>query len=210
MTLSAPLVRALAAGLLLLGTALVLAACDQTDASAVKITLKPDLSGEVLSSSVIVKPAEGPVQKAASGVSWNTTGAVVVAKGTFADITKMDIGGITFAIGGPGADPMLRVTLPRGPDAKWPALFTDASKDARAIAAKALEPGAKNPTIGEAIKIQITIPGVVVTAGETSKARGVNSSFEETTVTLSVPVAAAIAPGDPIVWHITWREASVR
>jgi hypothetical protein len=202
--------RAAVFPLLIAGLALVLSACDQSDASAVKIALKPDLSGEVLSSSVVVKPAEGPAQKGTTGVAWQTTGAVVVAKGTFADITKLDIGGITFAIGGPGADPMLRVSLPRGPAAAWPALFTDPSKDARKNAAQALEPGAKAPTIGDAIKIEISVPGVVVTAGETSKARGVNSSFEETKATLIVPVSAAMAPGDPIVWHITWREPSVR
>lgn len=202
--------RALGLPLLLACVALTLWACDQSDATALKITLKADFSGEVLASSILVKPPEGPVQKAASGATWSTAGAVVVSRGTFADITKLELGGIKFAVGGPGGDPMLRVTLPRGSDAKWPGLFTDTSKDARRAAAGALEPNAKNPTIGDTVKIEITIPGVVVTAGETSKARGVNSSFEESRATLLIPVEAALAPGDPIVWHVTWRETSVK
>lgn len=196
--------------LLLLGAALGLSSCDTSDASSIKITLNQDLSGELLTSAVSVPPQPDASQNAIGGAAWQASGAIAMAKGSFPDITKLNIGGITFETHSPMGDPILRVTIPRGPDAKWPAAFTVPSKETRRAASKALDPNAKVSTLGDAIKIEVDVPGVVISAGSSSKARGVNSTFEETRGALTIPVEVATTPGEPIIWHITWKSPTVK
>lgn len=188
-----------------------LAGCSEADASAARIKLHGDGSGELLASSVTVRAADdGPVQKVASpGITWAGSGSVIVARGTFADINKVSIAGITFEAGLHGGGKMITITVPRGPEVTWPDAFTVRDPEARKRAAKAISPDSKNPTIGDNVKIVVEVPGTVVSAGAVRKARGVGSSFEETLATLTIPVDVAVTKGEPIVWHVTWTEPTV-
>jgi hypothetical protein len=204
------LVRQIAALLLIPAAAAVLPACSQSDASSLKLTLRQDLSGELLTSSVALREArDGPVQTAVSGADWKAAGTLVVARGEFADVGKLNIGGISFTPSVRGGAPVLRVTIERGSAAKWPDAFTVTDREARKNTALTLDPSAKASSIGEAIKLQISVPGQVISAGTDNKERGVNSSYEETLATLIIPARVAIADGRPITWHITWKEQTV-
>ncbi len=202
--------RALLFPLTLLAVALAIPACDTSDASSVKVTLHADLSGELLTSAMAVPAQPDASQASVGGITWRSRGAITMAQGGFTDINTLNIGGITFKAEGATGEPILRVRIPRGPGAKWPSAFTVASGEARKAASKALDPTAKASTIGEMFKLEVSVPGVVISAGSDSKLRGVNSSFEETRATIAIPVDIATTEGEPLTWHITWRTQNVK
>lgn len=210
--------RAAGAFLLAAGAALSLSGCDSADASSVKIKLRADLAGEVTTSSVGVREAgDGPAQRGAQGVRWQGSGSIIMARGEFDNINQLNVAGITFRTqtrpagsGGTGNDLMLSVTIPRGPGVTWPAAFTVPDAGARTSAAKALNPAAAKPTMGDAVRIQIEVPGTIVTAGADVRAGGVVSGYEQTIATLTIPVEASQSTDGPITWHITWKEPTVR
>jgi hypothetical protein len=200
------LCRLLPLALLALAAAF-LPACSQSDASSMRLTIRPDLSAEILTSSVAVREArDGPVQSVTSAADWKAAGTLVLARAECPDISKLNLGGITFAASVRGGAPMIRITIPRGSAAKWAGAFTVTDQEARKAAARILDPNAKASSIGESIKIQVTVPGQVISAGTDNKERGINSSYEETQATLMIPAERAVQDGKPIIWDITWRE----
>lgn len=185
--------------------ALVLPACDETDAAAVRIRLEPAFSGTVMTSSVVRLTEPGPLERASSGATWETRGALVTARGRFDDLATLKLADLSFEYGGAGGDPFVKVTLPRGRDARWPAAFTVPQADERDQAARAIDPETDTPTkIGATVKIVLDVPGRVISAGVRGKARGLSSNFEETNATLIVPADLAFTEGEPLVWHVTW------
>ena len=192
---------------LLLASMLTLAACDETDAVAVRISLHDDLSGTVRTSGLVLPVVDPPVQQESHGATWDSRVAVSCASGSFAEISKLAIADITFGagVGGEGIG-FARVVLPRGEAARWPRVFVPLSAKEREAAAAALDPAGKSTAVGETIKIEVELPTAVVGNGITGKTRGTRASAEGEVATLIVPLDTISTPGDPIVWHLTWQK----
>jgi hypothetical protein len=192
---------------LLIALPLLLAACDETDAVAVRIRLRDDLSGTVRTSSLVLPAADGPVQKASDGATWGTRAEMACATGTFVDISKLRIVDIAFGAGEGGQGiGFAKVVLPRGPDVRWPKNFVPMAEDERKGVAAALDPSGKSESVGTTLKLEIELPSAVIGNGVVGKTRGTKVTADGSVATLVVPLDAMTTPGDPITWHLTWQK----
>ncbi|MGQ0627852.1 MAG: hypothetical protein ACT4PL_07100 [Phycisphaerales bacterium] len=201
-----------------LACSLLLSGCGEEEVSSIRITLKDDLSGTLSSRSVTIPSAANPpaVEGATQGVTWGARGEVVMATGTFADLSALKIADITFECD--GKNPMAaRVLVPRGPQAQWPKLLTVTDRELRERTAAALAPEVKRPTAGSVLTIAVKLPPGMraVTSGVKGLGRGLNATMESTLVTLTVPVEVALGAGqsepnkivtEPLSWHFTWEK----
>lgn len=206
------------AGLLCLAAMMTLSACDERDASSLRLDLKDDLSGNVVASGLVApkQPAAVETGTTGGGVEWSGRAGVMVSRGSFKKIDDLNIGGITFqtidagsvATTGVLRPRLIKVSIPRGADVKWPALFAGASDDERASAQRVLSTeadGSPNTDLGTSLKITVSIPGKVISSGIALRARGLSAEKDATTATLIMPVELAKQPGEPLVWHISWE-----
>jgi hypothetical protein len=195
-------VKALILSVLLLG----LAACDETDAVAIRIHLRDDFSGRVTTSNVAMMPAESPLQQASQGVEWQSRAEIQCSAGKFASLGSLKIAdiGLSSGDGGEGLA-FVRVSLPRGDSAKWYKILIPLSAEERASAAASLDPDGKTKNVASSIKLEIELPGNVVGNGLTGRVRGMKVKDEGATATLVVPLDVAQSPGEPIIWHLTWQ-----
>jgi hypothetical protein len=195
-------VKALILSVLLLG----LAACDETDAVAIRIHLRDDFSGRVTMSNVALMPAESPLQQATQGVEWQSRAAILCSAGKFASLGALKISDIDLTSGdGGGGLAFVRVSLPRGDSAKWYKVLIPLTAEERAGAAASIDPEGKTKNVASSIKLEIELPANVVGNGLTGRVRGIKVKDEGTTATLVVPLDVAQLAGDPIVWHLTWQ-----
>jgi len=192
---------------LLLSVALLaLAACDETDAVALRIRLRDDFSGQLTTSNVALMPAESALQQATSGVEWQSRAEILCSAGRFTSLGALKISDIDLSSGDGGEGiAFVRVALPRGESAKWCRVMIPMTADERTKAAAALDPEGKTKNVASTIKIEIRLPGNVVGNGLTGRVRGIKLKDEGDTATLVVPLDVAQSAGDPIVWHLTWQ-----
>ena len=192
---------------LLIAFPLLLAACDETDAVAVRVRLRDDLSGTVRTSGLALPTGDGPVQKMSEGATWGSRVEMVCATGTFVDLSKLRIGDIAFTAGeGAQGIGFASVVLPRGPDVRWPKSFVPLTEDERKSVAGALDPTGKSDSVGTTLKIEVELPSAVVGNGVVGKTRGTKATAEGSLATLIVPLDTMLTPGDPITWHLTWQK----
>jgi hypothetical protein len=188
--------------LALAGAAALLGACGEEDATSIRITLKPDLSGTVITSSIHTPAQPTPAEAAANGVTFSARGGVAVAKGAFTDIRTIKLADLTFAHATTGSQQTLIVTIPRGPKALWPATLSIPAEADRKKAAAIVD---EKSRVGETLKLEVTLPVKVANTGFNGKARGASTSSEDTKATFLVPVDVAYQPGDPLVWYINYQ-----
>jgi hypothetical protein len=185
---------------------LVLSACDETDAVAIRVRLHEDFSGQVTTSNVALLESEAPLQQATQGVEWQSRAQIVCAAGHFAALGSVKMADIEWNTGdGGGGLAFVRIALPRGQSARWHKLLVPLSAEERTQAAAALDPSGRSKNVASMIKIEIELPSAVVGNGLTGRTRGIKAKAEGTTATLIVPLDVAAAEGDPIVWHLTWQ-----
>lgn len=190
---------------LLLVSLLMLPACDETDAVAVRIRLRDDFSGTVRTSGLVMPAEEGAIQRESQGVTWSNRVDIACSNGTFTSIESLRIADIEFGAG--GADQAIgfaRVVLPRGEAAKWAKTFVPLDSNQRKEAAGALDPSGRSKEVGATIKIEVELPAAVIGNGLTGKTRGTKVSAEGATATLIVPIDSVASETEPIVWHLTW------
>ena len=192
--------------LLLLSVACLASACDETDATALRIQVESDFSGTVRASTLAVPADAAPFQQASTGVQWESRVDVVAVSGTFASLSELSLADVSVH-GGQSDDGLqfLRISLPRGEAARWPKLFVPLSNDERVRAARALDPSGRSKDVGATIKIEVVLPEAVIGNGLAGRARGARAKNEGEVATLTVPYDIATTSGDPIVWHLTWQ-----
>lgn len=186
-------------------TALV-TSCDESDVVAIRIRLAEDFSGEVGTSSVRIPDPALPMEHITAGIDWSDRLHMVAARGQFQNLGDLAVEDITFEVGQAGERlNYLEVTLPRGPEARWPRTLVPLSEEERVTAAKTLDPSGRMREVGGVVKIEIELTNRVVGHGITVRARGAKEKAEGSKATLVVPLATALEPDEPLVWHLTWR-----
>jgi hypothetical protein len=185
---------------------LLLSACDETDAVAVRIRLRDDFSGQVTTSNVALMPAESPLQQSTQGVEWQSRVEILCGAGHFAALSAVKMADIDLSSGeGSEGLAFARVSLPRGEAARWHKLLVPLTAEERASSALAIDPSGRTKNVASTIKIEIELPSAVVGNGLTGRAHGIKVKAEGSTATLVVPLDVAQSAGDPIVWHLTWQ-----
>ncbi|MBL8859894.1 MAG: hypothetical protein JNL28_15410 [Planctomycetes bacterium] len=192
--------------LLLFALPLVLTGCDENDAVSIKVRLKDDGGGTFTVSNMNLPGEPTRAETATGGVSYDKRIELAAATGRFAALTGVTVSDITFAAGeGEGGFRFVKVTLPQGAGAQWPATFVPFDERTRIDAAGALDPSGKAKDVGANLKIELELPAPAIGNGVTGKARGTKASIEGTKATLVVPIQAARAATEPLVWHLTWQ-----
>lgn len=186
---------------------LMLGACDESDAVSVHLRLRDDFSGTITASGLVGPAGPGRVESASSGANFEDRVEVAAASGRFAALNGLKVGDIAFAAGEAGEGfRFIKVTVPQGAPSQWPNLFVPLDEQARLKAAGALDPSGKSKDVGTSLKIEIELPGAVIGDGVVGKVRGTKSSHEGSIATLIVPLQAARAATEPLVWHLTWQK----
>ena len=190
-----------------LALSILLSACDESDAVAVRIHVRPDLSG-TFTASALERPAEGartPIE--AKGVNWKSRVDLRCATGDFAKLSEVAMSDIALSAGETeGGLCFVRLSLPRGPEVHWARELVPLSAAERKQATAAIDTSGTATEVGSTIKFEITLPSDAVGNGVTPRPRGTKVKAEGGVATLIVPVEIALSPGDPIVWHLTWQK----
>ena len=190
-----------------LALSLLLGACDESDAVAVRIQLRPDFSGTLTASS-LVRPPEGAAQPLETrGVTWKSRIDLRCATGDFARISDLGLSDATLTAGeGEGGLCFVRLSLPRGPGIHWARELVPLDAAERKTASSAFDPTGQVTEVGATVKFEVTLPSSVIGNGVTPRPRGTKFKGDGNVATLTVPVETALAQGDPIVWHLTWQK----
>ncbi len=184
---------------------LVAIGCDEADSTSVRVVIKADLSGTVTTSS-LAEAERGALEPESQGVRWTARAQVVALQGRFDDLTKtpLRIGDLTFEVSKDRRGFRLRVTLPTGPEAKWPTLIAPAEPSRRGAIRAAMDPEGETERLGEQIKIQIDLPAEPVASGYRPDLAPVRDSVDKKRVTLIVNVDKLRAGGRTVEWDVTW------
>lgn len=192
--------------LLALTLVLTLCGCDEDDAVSLRLRIEDDFSGEVRASALAAPGEPGAVAAAIGGVAWNSEVAIVAAAGSFSSLSDLALADLTLQVGrGEGGLRFLQITIPRGPETRWPGAFVPLDGGERTRAAAALDPSGRAKDVGKNLKIEVDLPDVVVGNGVSNRARGVRAKEEGEVATLLVPLEVGRTAGDAIVWHVTWQ-----
>ncbi len=135
------------------------------------------------------------------GVVWNERAQLFASRGAVAKVGELRLQDM--AVESPSKT-SLRLSFPRGAEAKWHTLLAPPA-EGRAAAATALDPARPAAAIGETIRIEIETPGEVTAVGHAPTARMVKSDKDGKRALLWIPVATARSAGETIVFDITWR-----
>jgi hypothetical protein len=182
------------------------AGCDESDVVSVRIRLKEDLSGTIVTTSLLVPADAGPVERSSNGVTWSDRVNVVGAAGGFENLSALALGDILFACGVlAGGACYLQVTLPRGPDARWPKTFVPLADVEQRRLGPIFDPSGRAKGIGSNLKLWIELPAPALAHGLVPSATGARQSVEGNEASLVVPVDTARIGGRPLVWQITWK-----
>jgi hypothetical protein len=192
--------------LLALPFAVLFAACGDPELVGVHIALQKDGSGTLTTRSLVPATDAGPAEAATKGVTFEARANLCCSQGRFqhlADVRLAD-GEVHFALKAGDEMPGLRAFVKRGPDCKWvQALVPDL--EARRAMAKVYDATGKTQEIGDAIRLEIAVPGLVVTSGVQPTGRGVEAAFERAKAYLVIPVRTAVERGDELIWDVSWR-----
>ncbi|MBM4059586.1 MAG: hypothetical protein FJ265_00605 [Planctomycetes bacterium] len=193
--------RALPLALLLLWSA-----CSSGELVGIHVALAKDGSGTVTTRSLVDPATPSPAEARSQGVTWSARASLHCAQGRFQQLADLKIGdgGLRFSPRLGDDQPHLRVFVPRGPAVEWVrALVPDQA--ARRGMAKVYDPTGRTAEIGEAVRIEITVPGEVVASDVHPGGRGVEAAHEKKRAYLIVPVKAALEAGEELVWDVSWR-----
>ncbi|HEB54536.1 MAG TPA: hypothetical protein ENI87_14890 [bacterium] len=184
---------------------LLFTACSGGELVGVHIDLAADGSGTLTLRSLAPADSATAAETRTHGADWTVRGALVSSQGTFSRIAQVTLGDgeVTFAPQLDGDRPGLRVTLTRGPDAKWIAALTPPRQQRRRLAG-AYDPTGRTREIGDVLRLEIAAPGRVITSGVLPTGRGVEANRDGDKATLLLPVATAREEGDAFVWDISW------
>ncbi|MFT4540601.1 MAG: hypothetical protein ACI835_003052 [Planctomycetota bacterium] len=191
--------------LALLTLGLGLASCFGSDTEVgVRINVLDDLSGTIHTRSLVASEVEGRMTTGSGGVKWEHHAQVVFGRGDFESINEVKLDEIHFDVSkSESGISVMTVTLPRGPQVKWPATLTSKVPRDRLETGGTLEPGSSK-SFGDRVEISIEFPTPVISQGIRFRARGLDGEKERNTAKLSVTADAAQVEGDDLVWVITW------
>jgi hypothetical protein len=189
---------------LLSALALAGASCSDSDVIALRLQVNSDLSGTITASALAIPDAPGGVEGSFRGVEWTDRAVLACQRGRFSDLRMLTFEDLKFRVSVSEEMPRLRVILPRGDDARWFRVLAPPREQRRRVA-ETFDPTGELRDPAGSIKLELTLPGPVIASGVAPRGRGVEADRTKQTATLIVPVDAALAGGEALVWDVSWR-----
>ena len=184
----------------------VLPACGDQDVVGLHLRLGADGKGVLTTRSLLPSETAGPAEGRVEGVSFQGRANLHCSQGTFSNITDVRIGGIRFGGWRPTDDsPSLTVYVPLGEDADWARMLAPAVAD-QDKATKVFDPTGATNGLGRTVKLEVELPGDVVSFGTFPRTRGVQEEKDGRLVQLWIPVDRALTKGQSdLRWDFSWQ-----
>jgi hypothetical protein len=184
---------------------LLLAGCSEADATALRLRLAGDLSGQLDLSALSLTEEPAALETEAEGVAWRDRARVSFSTGSFTDVKALRLADISFEaeLRAEGLS-FVRVHLPRGADARWFRLLTTPDETRRRQLARAMDSSGKADRVGTMVQIVIETPAPVVSSSADPNVRGLKSETQREAATLVVPVESLASGEGEIVWTVIW------
>jgi len=187
---------------------LFLAACSGGELVGIHVALNKDGSGIVTTRSLVEPTAPGPTEARTTGVTWLTRASLLAVQGKFEQLNdlKFGDGGVRFSARLGDDQPHLRVFVKRGTGAEWVKSLVPEVAARRAMA-KVYDPTGRTQEVGDTLRIEIVVPGEVVTSDVNPGGRGVEPAHERKRAYLLIPVKTLLEAEatEEMVWDISWR-----
>jgi len=182
-----------------------LCSCGGGELVGVHVDLAADGSGTLTLRTLSAVEEQPDAAKRTKGAKWNLHAGLISSQGSFAKVGELDLadGDVTFAPQLDSDRPGLRVTLKRGEGTRWVSLLTP-DRAARKKLAKAYDPTGRTNEIGDVLRLEIQVPGKVITSGVLPTGRGVEADRDDRKAILLLPVRTVMDKGDDFVWDISW------
>lgn len=192
--------------LLLAAVAFTALACDEGDATSLQITVDANMAGSLSLCRLTIPDAAATSENEATGVAWQHRAALTCTTGRFGNLDELTVADMTFSHEAEeDGHTYLRIELPRGPSARWPALLTVTAAGARRTALSAFDPTGRMKEVGENLRLVVLLPQDVGTHGALPTMGGVTASADKREASLLVPLTVALTDGPPLVWTVTWE-----
>lgn len=185
----------------------LLAACSESDAVAIRLTLAADGSGTVAIAGLRIPTDKLPYEDAAKGVAWSDRANLHCGKGTFKSLTGLDLAGIRFALTTtPEGTCVVHATVPCGGGAGWCSAFAPPPAEQRK-ASITLDPTGKVTSAGKTLKLEIEVPGEVAGIGIAPNLRGASTDKFKQRATAMLPIKEILESSDKeLSFDLTFRK----
>ncbi len=180
-----------------------LAGCNEEPLS-IRITLDADGSGTIKVISVAAPDQAGAAERGSRGARWSDRVSVSAESGAFADLAQLAVADITFQRALDRDMGLLDVIIPLGTHVQWVADLAPLAEADRTRLAGVFDPAGRARSIGASLRIEIELPGRIVSSGAMPGGQGIMASHEGTIATLNVPVGATVQYHDTVRWHVAW------
>ena len=79
-----------------------------------------------------------------------------------------------------------------------------ATLEKRQAMAKVYDPTGRTKELGDVVRLEISVPGKVISSGVEPSGRGIEAAHESKRAYLLIPVRAALEKGNDLVWSVSW------
>jgi hypothetical protein len=184
---------------------LALTACTGGEIVGIYIAVQPDGSGTITARALVESPAQSPAETAAAkGITWTKRAALVYAQGALGKLDELSFGDTSLSIESRLDARKITVRLTRSKDAAWVKALVPEKKVRRDLAT-VYDPLGKTKEIGDTLRLELDLPGVVNGSSVLPTARGVEAGRDGKRAWLTIPVETALESGDALSWDITWN-----
>ena len=191
--------------LLFVLTALLFTSCTGNELVGVHISLQNDGSGLVTTRMLMEPQTTGNPEANAQGVTWKGRAGLACAQGSFQHLRELKLGGgsLHFVADLEGVNTSLRAFVKRDPEAQWVKDLVPEQRQRQAMA-KVYDPTGRTKEIGDVLRLEISVPGKVISSGVEPSGRGIEAAHESKRAYLLIPVRAALEKGNELVWSVSW------
>lgn len=182
----------------------LLAACTGSEIVGLHLAVQADGTATLTARALVETGTPGPAEVVVKGATWGKRAALVYSQGTVTKLEDLRFGDESLRIKPRMDANKVTVTIERGATAGWVAALVPEKAKRRELAT-VYDPLGKVKEIGDALRIELVLPGTVNGSSVLPTARGVEAGREQNRAYLTIPVETAREKGDTLSWDITWQ-----
>ncbi|MDG2020732.1 MAG: hypothetical protein P8J59_02150 [Phycisphaerales bacterium] len=184
--------------------------CSSQDPAGLRFTLQEDGKGSIAVAALTLPAMASVGQRDTTGVDWDLAAKLTFTTGVFDSLDvvafeDLEVDSVEFT--DPGGT--IRISIPRGPDAKWYKTIHASAKD-RGRLQKALDGAIDQIEIHENVTIAVEVEKARITASLIQTVPEVTVSEKRGLVSVVIPLEVLEAPGSPMILVINWEAMAAK